>query len=310
MMAWRSQEDEELAIVSRCAGSGDPRTTPAVRPEHNTGSLEDEELLIVSHCREVPKMHDNPSELATAATGRPFLGFWNCMGRFLVAVWVFNSAVSLVGQEPKIAVEPASPVVSIEKSLFDGETLQGWKKTNFGGEGNVDVNEEESSLVLGMGSPLTGITWADPKTLPYQINYEISLEARRVAGSDFFCGLTFPHHDACATLILGGWGGSLVGISSLDRADASENDTMRIRKFENGRWYKVRLRVLEDRLQAYIDDHLVVDCLIRERKLGTRMEVRLSQPLGISCFETKAEIRKITMKPIDPTVLSSPLPAK
>ena len=85
---------------------------------------------------------------------------------------------------------------------------------------------------------------------------------------------------------------------------------MRIRKFENGRWYKVRLRVLEDRLQAYIDDHLVVDCLIRERKLGTRMEVRLSQPLGISCFETKAEIRKITMKPIDPTVLSSPLPAK
>jgi Domain of Unknown Function (DUF1080) len=184
------------------------------------------------------------------------------------------------------------------QKLFDGSTLQGWTKTNFGGEAEVRV--EDGCIVLGMGAPLTGVTWSDPTALPFRMNYELTLEARRVEGSDFFCGLTFPYHDDSASLIVGGWGGSLVGISCLDRADASENETTRIRKFEKEKWYTIRLRVREGRLQAWIDDKMVVDCLIGDRKLSTRSEVRLCQPLGICSFQTKAQIRNVTIKGIEP----------
>src|SRR5687767_12288501 len=50
------------------------------------------------------------------------------------------------------------------KALFDGKTLTGWKKTNFGGEGEVTV--EKGQIVLEMGDPLTGITWQKAEDLP------------------------------------------------------------------------------------------------------------------------------------------------
>ena len=70
----------------------------------------------------------------------------------------------------------------------------------------------------------------------------------RVEGSDFFVGLTFPVRDSHASLIVGGWAGSVVGISSIDGRDASENETTEVMKFKNGQWYKFRLRVRADRL--------------------------------------------------------------
>ena len=38
------------------------------------------------------------------------------------------------------------------------------------------------------------------------MDYELRLEAKRVEGGDFFCGLTFPVGKEYCTLILGGWG--------------------------------------------------------------------------------------------------------
>ncbi|MGO9598371.1 MAG: family 16 glycoside hydrolase, partial [Isosphaeraceae bacterium] len=35
------------------------------------------------------------------------------------------------------------------KELFDGKTLNGWKKTQFGGEGRVDV--KDGMIVMEMG---------------------------------------------------------------------------------------------------------------------------------------------------------------
>src|SRR5215831_10982023 len=100
--------------------------------------------------------------------------------------------------------------------FFDGKTLTGWSETDFAGHGSV---ESESGLILlNTGDPLTGINWTNrvPK-----MNYEVALDAMRVTGSDFFCGLTVPVSNSFCSLIVGGWGGSLVGISSLDRMDAS-----------------------------------------------------------------------------------------
>ena len=92
-----------------------------------------------------------------------------------------------------------------------------------------------------MGSYATGITWNGPIV---RMDYEISLDAMRVDGSDFFCALTFPVGENPCTLVLGGWGGTLCGLSNLDYYDASENETTTFYAFEKNTWYHVRLRVI------------------------------------------------------------------
>ena len=138
--------------------------------------------------------------------------------------------------------------------MFDGETLAGWRETPFAGHGEVHC--QDGVIVLGMGDPFTGINWTNdfPK-----MNYEVALDAMRVMGSDFFCGLTVPVGTNFCSLIVGGWGGSLVGISSLDGMDASENETTKFINFETGRWYRIRLRVTEKKIQAWIDKEKLVD---------------------------------------------------
>ncbi len=91
------------------------------------------------------------------------------------------------------------------------------------------------------------------------MNYEVALDAMRVMGSDFFCGLTVPVGTNFCSLIVGGWGGSLVGISSLDGMDASENETTKFVSFESGRWYRIRLRVTEKKIEGWIDKDKLVD---------------------------------------------------
>jgi hypothetical protein len=118
----------------------------------------------------------------------------------------------------------------------------------------------------------------------------------RVDGGDFFCGLTFPVADSHCSFILGGWGGAIVGLSSIDGLDASENATTQYKKFETGQWYKVRVRVTPERIEAWIDDKLQVDQDITGRKITTRREVDLSKPLGVSAYETRAALRKLQVR--------------
>jgi hypothetical protein len=194
--------------------------------------------------------------------------------------------------EPNPNPAPASNSIS----LFDGKTLGRWTPTKFGGDGEVAV--ENGAIVLPFGSPMTGITWTGD--LPAKMDYEVSLEAKRVDGHDFFCGMTVPYGDVSCSLIVGGWGGSLVGISSLDDHDASENDTSTSMTFENNRWYKIRLRVTKGKIQAFIDDKPIVNADIRDRKVGVRSEVELSRPLGFATWNTSAALRNITLTKIDP----------
>ena len=159
------------------------------------------------------------------------------------------------------------------QAMFDGRTLAGWRDTDFAGHGEVHC--QAGVVVLNMGSPFTGINWTNefPK-----MNYEVALDAMRLMGSDFFCGLTVPVGTNCCSLIVGGWGGSLVGISSLDGMDASENETTKFRNFESGRWYRIRLRVTEKKIQAWIDKEKLVDVAIADRRISVRPgEIELSR---------------------------------
>ncbi len=178
--------------------------------------------------------------------------------------------------------------------LFNGKSLDQWERTDFAGKGEIFINEK-GNLVLEMGAELSGLHWkGDP--LP-KSNYEISLQAKRTLGSDFFCGLTFPFKESHATLILGGWGGSLIGISSLDDFDASENETGDAYVFEDNQWYDIKLRVTDEEFTVWIDEKSVIDCEVVGRKVAMRPgEIEMSIPLGLCTFATTAEIKNMTLR--------------
>lgn len=178
------------------------------------------------------------------------------------------------------------------KHLFDGKTLEGWKVAAYGGRGEVTV--EEGEIHFTMGAMLTGITHTNPVL---RIDYEIALEAKRTMGSDFFCGLTVPYGDTNCTLIVGGWGGGVVGISSLDYYDAAENETTTFRTFARDRWYDIRMRVTADKLQVWIDNERVIDVVVKDRQVGMRAgEIELSVPLGIAAYQTATALRNIRVR--------------
>jgi hypothetical protein len=149
---------------------------------------------------------------------------------------------------------------------------------------------EDGAIRIGMGADLSGITWGGD--VPRQ-NYEIALDAQRADGNDFFCGLTFPVGDDPCTLIVGGWGGGVVGLSSIDGDDAAHNATTLYKEFKTGRWYAIRVQVSPDRIVCLIDDEKLVDQPLAGRKLSIRDEVTPSKPLGIATYATTALVKNV-----------------
>jgi hypothetical protein len=188
------------------------------------------------------------------------------------------------------ARKAAVPFDNDSTLIFNGTTLDGWEVTNFGPQGPVSVSGGE--IMLGMGDGCTGITYT--RDIPLT-DYEITLEARRKEGNDFFCGLTFPVGNDFCTLIAGGWGGTTVGLSCIDGKDASENETSVMRNFDKNRWYTIRLLVTGSRIEAWIDEEKVVDMETKGRRISIRPEVNLSKPLGIASWNTTAGIRNIRL---------------
>lgn len=141
-------------------------------------------------------------------------------------------------------------------SLFNGKDLSGWEETDYAGRGNVKVQNGE--LHIENGLVITGVTYTNKTVLP-KTNYEIEYEAKKLNGTDFFGLLTFPVGDAHASLVTGGWGGAVTGISSINSMDASENNTTVYLKFNKDHWYKFRLRVTPDNLSVWMTpkEHLI-----------------------------------------------------
>lgn len=171
------------------------------------------------------------------------------------------------------------------------ESWKDWRISDFERTGPVYV--EGDVLVIEKGNDMSGITRAGkfPK-----MNYEITLDAMRVAGDDFFCGLTFPVNDDPCSLVLGGWGGSTCGLSCLDYNDAANNETTRYREFNKGQWYAVRLWVTPDRIQAWVDDEELVDVNTEGRDIDIRWEMEPCVPLGIATWCTTGAVRNIRIR--------------
>jgi arylsulfatase A-like enzyme len=180
------------------------------------------------------------------------------------------------------------------KSLFDGKTLAGWKKTNFGGEGEVAI--KDGAVVLEQGNDMTGITYTRGD-FP-RLDYEVTLEGKKLAGSDFFCTTTFPVGEKYCSLVVGGWGGTVVGLSSIDFRDASENETGTFKEFKRDQWYRVRIRVSKERITAWIDDKEMVDLETKGKRISIRAECDLCRPFGIATWRTTGAVRDIRVRPL------------
>ena len=219
-----------------------------------------------------------------------------CFGLLLLSVSVSGGDRNTVADKP---VKKAGAETQPSKPqpggivIFDGKTLAGWKPTNFGGEAEVSV--KDGAILLPVGNDMTGITWKDASVIP-KTGYILELEAQRVDGSDFFCGLTFPVGKDPCSLILGGWGGGVCGLSSINGFDASENETTVYREFKNKKWYRVKLQVCNDRIQVWLDKQNIVDQPRKDRMFSIRLECELSRPLGFATWRTAGALRKLKLR--------------
>jgi hypothetical protein len=182
-------------------------------------------------------------------------------------------------------------------ALFNGKDLTGWKiveAEDFEWHGKVYV--KDSAIRLEEGGPFTGIarTGEFPKD-----NYEVNLEAMRASGYDFFCGMTFPVADSWCTLIVGGWGGMVVGLSNVDDLNASENQTTLGMSFEDKRWYSIQLRVTEPKIEVWIDKKKVIDIASKGHKFGVWREQQPIKPFGVATWNTGGALRNITLRKLD-----------
>jgi hypothetical protein len=217
--------------------------------------------------------------------------------QLFIVVSLFLFVVMLLGcsanksQQEKLSVEKTPELKSIDKNaLFDGETLDGWKITEFGPQGPVLVSG--GKIILNYGDGCTGITWQ--KEFP-KVNYEVTVEAQKTSGNDFFCGMTFPVNDEFCSLIVGGWGGPVVGLSCIDGKDAANNDTKILKRFDKNIWYNIKLQVTNEKIIAWVDDEKLVDFAYPGHELYVRPEVNLSKPFGICSYNTTAELRNIRL---------------
>lgn len=213
------------------------------------------------------------------------------------------------------------------RPLFDGKSLEGWEIPNFGGQGEVSV--KDGAIVMEMGNDMTGIRLAADEEgagveLP-KINYELQFDGIRTQGVDFFCTATVPYNDSYFSLVVGGWGGTVVGISSIDGYDAAENETAQYYGFKDERWYRVRLRVSEHKIEAWVneigkdgklidDDKFIernggekrmVDIETEGRRISTRFEVDLCKPLGLSTWCTEGRVKNIRIRSLKPEELKA-----
>jgi hypothetical protein len=210
-------------------------------------------------------------------------------------------AEPMPGPEIGGGVDPVAPTAAAQDSavpaarrLFDGQEFGDWKRTEYGGEGEVEI--EDGAFLFRQGVDLTGVHWTgDP--LP-KVNYDLSLEAQKVDGSDFFCGVIFPVGDSHCSLIVGGWGGGVVGLSAVDGQYANENQTASHASFETGKWYRIRLQVSDAAVRAWIDGKNVVDQTRVDHTFSLHPAVDLAKPFGLCAYQTVAKLRNIRLRPL------------
>ncbi|MEI6654970.1 MAG: DUF1080 domain-containing protein [Verrucomicrobiota bacterium] len=210
---------------------------------------------------------------------------------FILALTAFGHAA-----DPPVAIPAAAAL-----NFLTGSELKDWKVIEEMKQ-HGPVSLKEGVLVLGIGQPMTGVVYTGKAELPVK-DYEVSFEARRIEGDDFFAALTVPVRNAesFVTFVIGGWGGTCVGISCIQFQSADENETTHWIEFEMKKWYRFRMEVRENRLRGFVDDKEIFDTDTTGKKLNLRFgEIEYCKPLGLATYRTQSEVKNLLIKPLAP----------
>lgn len=204
---------------------------------------------------------------------------------------------------PEVSKEsPGIPVGAKIEAAMELEMLgfgsEQWRvldeiPANAGVEFNAD-----GSCRLKAGKPFSAIRYEGPWDLPVT-DYEISYEARRVEGADFFAALTFPvnSRETCATFIPGGWGGSVTGISCIDDINASANETTSTYNYAMNQWYTFRIEVRPDVLKVWNGSAIIARVPLAGRTISLRPgDIEYCAPFGLSSYMTVGEVRNLKVR--------------
>ena len=194
---------------------------------------------------------------------------------------------------PQAAAPQAAPAKDVgAKSLFDGKSLGAWKSVDFGGEGAVKV--ENGAIKVEAGATCSGVQWTGEA--PPRTNYEFTVEAMKVDGSDFFLGIIFPVGKDTCSFVAGGWGGGVTGLSSVDHMNASENETATDQTYVKDKWYTFRLSVTPAKIEVWWDAKQVVNLELVNRHISVHPAVESAAPLGLVNYQTASLFRNIRLK--------------
>jgi len=180
------------------------------------------------------------------------------------------------------------------RSLFDGKTLRGWRKSTrgkFARPGAVLV--EDGAIVVGGGRPWTAVVCT--QKLP-TLDYELELEARRVNGLEDFCDMLFPVGTGYGRLMAGGDGGGRLAVSVKTPVAEGEGTVRTWRRFHSDRWYRLRLRVSRARFEVFVDDQRLLDAPTASTGVELRDGYEDLVPLGIFTWNTRSHVRNIRFR--------------
>ncbi|HUT35547.1 MAG TPA: family 16 glycoside hydrolase [Planctomycetota bacterium] len=204
-------------------------------------------------------------------------------------------------------IEPGAaeaPTAGEWQSLFDGKSLEGWRasaKARFAKGG--DVRAEDGVIKVGRGGPWTAVVCT--QRLP-ALDYELELEARRVGGADDFCDMLFPVGSTYGRLLAGGDSGGRLAVSVKTPLAEGAGRVRTWHRFENDRWYRLRLRVGRERFEVFVDDQRLLDAPT------AAIEAELTDgyddlvPLGIFTWGTGSHLRNIRLRRIEPGAAEAP----
>lgn len=210
--------------------------------------------------------------------------------------WTISLCCKSQNKKEQAAVED-SPLEQVVPegwiSLFDGKTLAGWEIVRYGGEGEPYVKNGSLVLPRAVNGLMTGVCWVGD-SLPNS-DYIIYYEAKRVEGYDIFAGLSFPCGDSYASLIIGGWGGIVNGLSCINGYDASENETTQHFSVRDNEWLPIELYVTTERIRAVLKNDVLFDVSTKGKNIHLRGGL-LDTGFTLWTYLTTGEIKNLRIK--------------
>jgi len=188
-----------------------------------------------------------------------------------------------------------APKLAEWQSLFDGESLDGWRVATqhwFADHGKVTVTD--GRVVLGRGPMNTGVVWTGqfPET-----DYEVMLEVMRLEGDSVFADLLFPVAGSHCVLVVHS---KLVSLDRLDGRSGNDHPAAQEFLFEPKRWYRLRLRVTRERVQAWVEDQRLIDLPTAEHRWSIRPDFAALRPFAIFNYQGASALRNIRVRRLPP----------